>query len=90
MIPMNLEEYGNYKEQLRQALAINAGDLMTEDIPTATPDTPIEEALEKMLDAEVITLPVVEQGRVVGVISRTDMVRLIEDLESAPDAPPTA
>ena len=90
MIPVSLEEYRQYKEQLRQALAINAGDLMTEDVATVTPDTPVEEALEKMLDAEVITLPVVEQGQVVGVVSRTDMVRLIEDLESAPDAPPAA
>ena len=90
MIPVNLEEYHNYKEQLRQALAINAGDLMTEEIPTVTPDTPVEEALEKMLDAEVVTLPVLEHGRVMGVVSRTDMVRLIEDLESAPDTSPAA
>ena len=75
---------------MRQALAINAGDLMTEEIPTVTPDTPVEEALEKMLDAEVVTLPVLEHGRVMGVVSRTDMVRLIEDLESAPDTSPAA
>lgn len=90
MIPLSLEEYRQYKEQLRQALAINAGDLMTADVPTVAPDTPVEEALEMMLDAEVITLPVLEQERVVGVVSRTDMVRLIETLESAPDEPPAA
>lgn len=88
MIPLSLEEYREYKEQLRQALAISAEDLMTADVATVTPDTPVEEALEMMLDAEVITLPVVEGDRVVGVVSRTDMVRLIETLESAPDEPP--
>ncbi len=90
MIPLSLEEYRQYKEQLRQALAIDAGDLMTADVATVTPDTPVEEALEMMLDAEVITLPVLDQEHVVGVVSRTDMVRLIETLESAPDEPPAA
>jgi CBS domain-containing protein len=90
IIPLSLEEYREYKEQLRQALAISAGDLMTADVAAVAPDTPVEEALEMMLDAEVITLPVVEGDRVVGVVSRTDMVRLIEELESAPDEPPAA
>jgi CBS domain-containing protein len=90
LIPVNLEEYRQYKEQLRQALAINAADLMRDDVATISPDAPIEEALETMLNPEVTMLPVISGERVVGVVTRTDLVRLIETLEAAPDEPPTA
>jgi CBS domain-containing protein len=90
VIPVSLEEYRQYKEQLRQALAINAVDLMNDEVETITADAPIEEALEAMLDPEVTMLPVLDQDRVIGVVTRTDLVRLIETLEAAPDEPPAA
>lgn len=89
-IPINLEEYRHYKEQLRQALAITAAELMRSEVETIAPDAPIEDALEAMVNPEVTMLPVIEQERVVGVVTRTDLVRLIETLEAAPDEPPTA
>ena len=88
LIPVNIEEYRQYKEQLRQALAINAADLMRDDVTTISPDDTVQEALEMMLNPEVTMLPVVENGRVIGVVTRTDLVRLIEKLEAAPDEPP--
>jgi CBS domain-containing protein len=90
LIPVNIEEYRQYKEQLGQALAINAADLMRDEIETIAPDALIEEALEVMLNPEVTMLPVVENQRVIGVVTRTDLVRLIEKLEAAPDEPPSA
>ena len=88
LIPINIEEYRQYKEQLRQALAISASDLMRVDVETISPDGSIEEALQIMLNPEVTMLPVLEQERVIGVVTRTDLVRLIETLEAAPDEPP--
>lgn len=88
VIPVSIEEYRQYKEQLRQALAINAEDLMQDDVETIRPDAPVEEALEAMLNPEVTMLPVIEDARVIGVVTRTDLVRLIETLEAAPDEPP--
>jgi CBS domain-containing protein len=87
IIPVSIEDYRNYKEQLRQALAINAADLMNEEVETISPDAPIEEALEAMLNPEVTMLPVMEQDQLIGVVTRTDLVRLIETLEAAPDEP---
>lgn len=85
MIPLNIAEVRQYREQLRQVLATTAGDLMQEDVETVSPETPIEEALEAMLDPEVTMLPVMEGETIVGVVTRTDLVRLIEQLEMAPD-----
>lgn len=91
LIPVSIEDYRQYKEQLRQALAINAADLMQVEVATIKPDALIEEALEAMLNPEVTMLPVVDEGaRVIGVVTRTDLVRLIETLEAAPDEPPGA
>lgn len=91
LIPVNLEEYRQYKEQLRQALAVTAADLMREEVETISADALIDEALETMLNPEVTMLPVVDEGDgVLGVVTRTDLVRLIEKLEAAPDEPPAA
>ena len=81
-IPISPREVREYKEQMRQALAINASQLMTIDAKTVAPDDDVEDAIALMLDPEVTLLPVVENSAVVGVVTRTDLVRLIEKLES--------
>jgi CBS domain-containing protein len=88
-IPTSLEKYRDYKERLRQALASTALELMDDDheVVTVTPDTSTDEALRLMLDAENFMLPVIAGGKVVGVVSRTDVVRLIETLESQDNSP---
>jgi CBS domain-containing protein len=88
-IPTSLDKYREYKERLRQALASTAIELMDDDqeVATVTPDTSTDEALRLMLDAENFMLPVIEGGKVVGVVTRTDVVRLIERLESQDNGP---
>ena len=85
MIPLNLEEYRHYKDQLRHTMAVTAADLIEPGIKFISPDTPLEEAMEIMLDPQVTMLPVVEDDRVVGVVTRTNLVRLVESLEGALD-----
>lgn len=85
VIPLNLDEYRNYRDQLRHTMAVTAADLIEPGIQTITPDTPLAEAMEMMLDPLVTMLPVVEEERVVGVVTRTNLVRLVERLEGALD-----
>ncbi len=85
VIPLSLDDHRHYKEQLRHTLAITAGDLIEPGVATITPDTPLEEVMETMLDTKITMLPVIEHDQVVGVVTRTDLVRLIEQLESALD-----
>ncbi len=85
VIPVGLDDYYEYKQQLRQALATNARQLMNSDVRTVEPSTTVEEALEIMLHPENTMLPVLENDRLVGVVTRTDLVRLIENLEAAPE-----
>jgi CBS domain-containing protein len=56
-------------------------EVMTSKVFVITPDTPSGECMMHMTDRHIRHLPVVEGGRVVGVISIGDVVRsVIEDL----------
>jgi CBS domain-containing protein len=49
-------------------------DLMTGDVLTAAPDETLKTAARKMVAAGVSGLPVVDEGRVVGIITEADFV----------------
>lgn len=49
-------------------------DVMTENVFTVTPDTPLKVAATRMLEYGVSGMPVVKDERVVGVISETDIL----------------
>lgn len=53
------------------------GDIMTRDPVTVTPDTPIIEVAQQLLEHRIGGVPVVEDGHVVGVITESDLFRLI-------------
>lgn len=88
LIPIELGQYRRYRDQLRQVLATTAGELMFRDVKTVSPHTELETLMELMEDPEVTSLPVVDGGKVVGIVTRTDLVRLIEQLEMTSEEPP--
>ena len=51
--------------------------VMTQDPITIDPDDTIRDAAELMLEYQISGLPVVENGRVVGVITESDIFRLV-------------
>jgi CBS domain-containing protein len=69
-----LEPLGRFERQLRKAFAANASDMMTADPDTVAPDTPIREAAKRIHDSGHNRLPVVEDGRLVGVVTRLDVL----------------
>jgi predicted transcriptional regulator len=70
------------------ALAVTAAELMdSTDVAVVSPDDEVAGALELMADPENSILPVLEGDRVVGVVSRTDLVRLIEQMEGRLEEP---
>ncbi|MCB0107927.1 MAG: CBS domain-containing protein [Caldilineaceae bacterium] len=83
MIPVSLEEYREYREQVKLVLATDASELMDDDPESVDPDTELDTILAVMSEPERTMLPVVEQNKVIGVITRTDLVRVLEQLEMA-------
>jgi len=58
-----------------KATALTAGELMTTSVVTATPKESIRVVAQRMLERGVKRLPVLDGGRLVGIISRRDLLR---------------
>ena len=54
---------------------MQAGDIMTRNVTTVTPDTTINEAMELMDRGYFRHLPVLDRGALIGIISVRDVVR---------------
>ena len=57
--------------------ATSVAELMTTDVVTVGPGETLGEAARLMLERKVGSLQVLEDGRVVGILTETDMLRLI-------------
>jgi CBS domain-containing protein len=57
---------------------MHAADVMTPDVVSASPDTSLGELVRLMLDNGVSGVPIVEDGRVVGIVSESDLLRRAE------------
>ena len=57
--------------------------IMTRNVLTTTPETPIEEAARLMQTLKVGALPVVRGGRVVGIVTESDVFRAFVEISGA-------
>jgi CBS domain-containing protein len=57
--------------------AARAADLMVTDVVTVRPEQSLGEAARLMMTKKIGSLPVVEAGRLVGILTETDMLRTI-------------
>ncbi len=55
-------------------------DVMNADPVTASEDTPVDEIAAMMLDEMVRRVPIVEAGRVVGIVSASDIIQVFLNL----------
>jgi acetoin utilization protein AcuB len=62
---------------------VKVKDVMTKKVITVDTDTPIEEAARIMADRKIGGLPVVHAGKVVGVITETDLFKILLELMGA-------
>jgi CBS domain-containing protein len=69
-----LESMSHFEERLRKAFASTARDMMTEDPVTIEPSASVEEAARLIARKRHNRLPVVEHGRLVGVVTRVDVL----------------
>ena len=69
-----LEPLGRYEQRLRKAFASTAEDMMSRDPDTVAPDTSAKDAALLIHETGHNRLPVVEDGRLVGVVTRVDVL----------------
>ncbi len=62
-------------------LHLPVASCMSSNVRTTEPDAVLEEALELMVQHDVGRLPVLRNERVVGIVTRTDILRFLYDRE---------
>lgn len=54
------------------------GDFMSPEVQTVDLETPVVEIAERFINERVRRFPVIKNGQVVGVVSRRDVIRMLE------------
>jgi CBS domain-containing protein len=66
-----------YNEDFKKILAQTASDIMTEDLITVKEETDISEVARLMLNNNIKQIPVVDGSKLIGIVSRADIVKLL-------------
>jgi CBS domain-containing protein len=69
-----LEPLRHFEERIRKAFASRVKDMMSEDPVTVEADAPVEEAAHLIASKRHNRLPVTDHGRLVGVVTRVDVL----------------
>ena len=57
---------------------MNAADIMTPDVITVRPDTPLDQIVALMLENRISGVPVMEANFVVGIVTEGDLLRRVD------------
>jgi len=65
------------EEFVRFTSAVTVKEVMSKEVVTTSPHCPIEEAAALMFEKRIGALPVVQEGRLVGIITETDVLEAL-------------
>jgi CBS domain-containing protein len=60
--------------------SVRVGDMMSRIRTSASPDTPIDVAVQRMVNNRIRRLPIFENGKVVGIITVTDLAKYLRTI----------
>jgi CBS domain-containing protein len=75
LIPLTSEK--QIDKQVRKIAAVTVAEAMTPNPVTVQPDTNIEEVAALMVDRNFHTIPVVDEGKLVGIVGKEDILRTL-------------
>lgn len=70
-----LESEKKFEKELKKITAQTVGDIYTGEVATVSPDTPVNDIADIMSNRKIHSLPVVEGDKMVGIVSRIDVIR---------------
>lgn len=80
-----LVEPGSLADDYSRAHGVTVEDVMTRDVVTVTPGMPLDKVVSAMEAHGVKRVPVIDDGRLVGIISRADLTSALARLLGGPD-----
>lgn len=85
-----LEMPGHLSNRLRHMLGTRAEDVMTRDVHHVDPELEVADLVHVMVKHRANPVPVLEDGRLAGIVSRSDLIRMMAtDVGQPPEEPPT-
>lgn len=72
-----LKSARHMEKQIKKIAAATVADAMTPHPVTVSPDTTIEEVAALMVDRNFHTLPVVDKGKLVGIVGKEDVLKTL-------------
>jgi CBS domain-containing protein len=66
-----------YDEELKKAASSTVGDVMEREFKSVAPSATVEDVATLMHEHDVTHVPVVDGGKVVGIVARGDIVRFL-------------
>ncbi|MCK8824121.1 CBS domain-containing protein [Fuchsiella alkaliacetigena] len=74
-----LESFNSFEEDFKKMVGTKVKEVMSEDVISVDPETPIEEIATLMSVENINRVPVVKGNELVGIISRADIVRVMAE-----------
>jgi CBS domain-containing protein len=74
-----LQSFNKFEDRLRKMFGSKVKEIMSTEVMTIAPDASVRDAATLMADREINRLPVVAEGKLVGIVTRHDIVRAIAD-----------
>ena len=82
-----LEDSADLARQYQKATGVTVGEIMTRDVISTTCAAPIESVAAILDSNRIRRVPVLDGGRVVGIVSRGDLIKAIAMSSTAPLLP---
>jgi CBS-domain-containing membrane protein len=73
-----LESEDKFAEQVKKMTARQVREICTTEVESCSPDTPVSQIVALMLEKGIHMVPVVENGKLSGVVARLDIIRSME------------
>ena len=74
VLPSSLHRF---EHELKKAAGSSVGEVMITEFPTAKPDDTIDGLAAEMHDRDITHVPVLDGGKLVGIVARGDLVRFL-------------
>jgi CBS domain-containing protein len=70
-----LESDKKFEKELKKMTGQTVGDIFTQDVVQVSPATPVSDLADLISSRKVNSIPVVDESRLVGIVSRIDLIR---------------
>ncbi|KAB2951874.1 CBS domain-containing protein [Heliorestis acidaminivorans] len=74
-----LESPKRFEEEFRKITALRAEEIMTKEVITIEEDTLVQDMAAIMTEQRINRLPVVRQGKLVGIVTRADIIKALTE-----------